>query len=206
MLKSLYRASAILCSTNINKDYIDDRKDIMNPNPHSFIICNISIEYPKRRLFDIFQQKKICIIESIEFILSENKYCYAIIYVASWDNGKLCIKFLEKLQEKKYVELVDCNNYVWKIVSTPIIIKQHPKWFQTQRKTCIHQENNNDREDVIVKIKSKPKPFFMKSSNEYEDDEDDHLHNDDNDTDDCNSDVSKYGDSESEDFEILFGK
>jgi len=162
-------------------------------NPHSFIICNISIEYPKRRLFDIFEQKKICIIESIEFVLSEDQYCYAIVYVANWYCGKLCMQFLEKLKKKGYVELIDCNHYVWKIVSTPTIMKEKPKWFQMKK---IHDDNHSD--SVIIKIKSKPNSI----PREYMEHEYDQYTE--------NSDHSSYdGDNDSEssqytDFEHIF--
>lgn len=153
---------------------------------HSFIICNIYIDYPKRRIFDIFQQKKICIIESIEFVLGEDQYCDAIVYVAKWYYGKLCSEFIEKLKDKNYVELIDCNHHTWKIVSTPTIIKDRPKWFQSKRTVNIHNDNNDL---VVIKIKSKPNmdDNNYKNSEGYESD------------DTC-------FDSESEDFEVLFDK
>lgn len=163
-------------------------------HPHSFIICNISIDYPKRRIFDIFQQKKICIIESIEFVLSEDNNCYAIVYIANWYYGKVCIHFIENLMEKNYVELIDCNHHVWKIVSTPTIIKNKPKWFQS--KSAVHTESN----DVVVKIKSKP--IHVLSDKSYEDTNNTEI------IEDHQEDSDHFGDSESEyaDFELLLGK
>lgn len=103
------------------------------PTPNSFIICNISISYPKRRIFDIFQQKKICIVESIEFIFNDNEnlWCHASVYVAKWFNGKVCEKFLEQLYTQRSVDFID-DHHIWKIIPTPTIIERNTtqKWFQ----------------------------------------------------------------------------
>jgi hypothetical protein len=122
----------------------------MNKNPDSFIICNISVTYPKSRIFDIFQQKKICVIESIQFVLSDETYDYACVYVAKWYSGKLSGRFIETLQTRQYVELIDYNNYIWKIVSMPSIIQNRPKWFHT----CSNNDDTNSR--AVIKIRSKP--------------------------------------------------
>lgn len=179
----------------------------MNNEPNSFIICNISIQFPKRRIFDIFQQKKLCIIESIEFILQEESnsdICYASVYVAKWYSGKVSSRFVENLQTTHYVEIIDCNNYIWKIISTPHILRSAPKWYQTHHNT----NRNNNRDDlssVVVKIKSKPIPYASETgtctstpTNDTDNDYDDDY----NDSDD---DDSVFAESESDyaDFELL---
>lgn len=123
--------------------------------PTSFIICNIPISYPKRRLFDIFQYKKICIIESIEFIFTdENHLCHASVYVAQWFRGKVCEKFLEDMHIQTYVHFVDDNHCIWKIMPTPKIIEQTTpqKWFRQNQKV-----SNAKSENAVVKMKRKPR-------------------------------------------------
>lgn len=110
--------------------------------PHSFLICSIPISYPKRRFFDIFQQKKICIVESIEFILSEDEpTCRASVYVAKWFHGKVCEKFLQQLRTHRSIDFIDDNHYVWKIMSTP---KRNvsSKWFFTPESNIIKMKLN----------------------------------------------------------------
>ena len=130
------------------------------PPPTSFIICDICVSYPKRRIFDIFQQKKICIVESIEFIVTENHLCHASVYVSKWYTGKISEKFVEKLMTERSLEFTDHNHCTWKIIPTPLIIqrKASQKWFQQKVST----ENSENKDVMVVKIKPKPTPSGKK--------------------------------------------
>lgn len=156
------------------------------PYPSSFILCSIPVSYPKRRIFDMFQQKKICIVESIEFIFTDDEHlCHASIYIAKWYQGKLCENFLKQLRTKHFVHFVDGNHYVWKIIPTPTIVQRNtsPKWFQKK-------VSSGQSENPVVKIKSKPNTISVGSDLSDISDDDTGVSDDDDDAIDYNSDDS----------------
>jgi len=128
----------------------------MNQLPTSFTLCNISIKYPKNKIFRAFQN--ICSIAHIDFMVPVNKppFCQANVYVNKWIHGILSAKFIELLQTSRFFDFIIHNFYVWRIM--PFTIFHYtPNQSECQK---IHIAENDSI--VIVKIKQKPIPI-----NEY---------------------------------------